>query len=76
MFVADAFDAITSDRSYRRGRSTAAAMEEIEANTGTQFCPSVVAALQEICQTRPDVLAADESTAALVPRALRLVEVA
>jgi putative nucleotidyltransferase with HDIG domain len=76
VFVADAFDAITSDRSYRRGRSTAAAMMEIEANAGTQFCPRVVAALQEICRTRPDVLAADESTAALAPRALRLVEVA
>jgi hypothetical protein len=76
VFVADAFDAITSDRSYRRGRSTAAAMEEIEANTGTQFCPRVVAALQEIRQTRPDVLAADEAAATLAPRALRLVEVA
>jgi hypothetical protein len=76
VFVADAFDAITSDRSYRSSRSTAAAMMEIEANAGTQFCPRVVAALQEIWRTRPDVLAADESTAALPPRALRLVEVA
>jgi HD-GYP domain-containing protein (c-di-GMP phosphodiesterase class II) len=76
VFVADAFDAITSDRSYRRGRSTAAALEEIEANAGTQFCPRVVAALREIWQTQPDLLASDESTAALAPRALRLVEVA
>ena len=76
VFVADAFDAITTDRSYRLGRSTAAALAEIEANAGTQFCPRVVAALREIWQTRPDVLAADEPTAALVPRALRLLEVA
>ena len=76
VFVADAFDAITSDRSYRRGRSTAAALEEIEANAGTQFCPRVVVALREIWQTQPDLLASDESTAALAPRALRLVEVA
>jgi hypothetical protein len=76
VFVADAFDAISTDRSYRLGRSIAAALEEIEANAGTQFCPRVVAALREIWQTRPEVLAADEPTAALVPRALRLLEVA
>jgi hypothetical protein len=76
VFVADAFDAITTDRSYRVGRSIAAALEEIEANAGTQFCPRVVAALREIWQTRPEVLAVDEPTAALVPRALRLLEVA
>jgi HD-GYP domain-containing protein (c-di-GMP phosphodiesterase class II) len=76
VFVADAFDAITTDRSYRLGRSIAAALEEIEANAGTQFCPRVVAALREIWQTNPEVLAAEEPTAALVPRALRLLEVA
>jgi len=76
VFVADAFDAITTDRPYRLGRSIAAALEEIEANAGTQFCPRVVAALREIWLTRPEVLAADEPTAALVPRALRLLEVA
>jgi hypothetical protein len=76
VFVADAFDAITSDRPYRRGRSTEAAVAEIDANAGTQFCPLVVAALHEIWRTRPDVLAGDEPVAAPVPRALRLVEVA
>jgi hypothetical protein len=76
VFVADAFDAITSDRPYRQGRSITAALAEIEDNAGTQFCTKVVVALREIWQTRPDVLAADEPTAALVPRALRLLEVA
>ncbi len=76
VFVADAFDAITSDRPYRQGRSTEAALAEIEASAGTQFCPRVVAALTEIWETRPEVLAADEPTAAPAPRALRLVEVA
>ena len=76
VFVADAFDAITTDRPYRRGRSTEAALAEIEANAGTQFCPRTVSALHELWQTHPDVLAADEPTPALVPRALRLVEVA
>ncbi len=43
--VADAFDAITSDRPYRDARSHAVAVEEIMANSGTQFDPEVVAAL-------------------------------
>ncbi len=43
--VADAFDAITSDRPYRDARSHAVAVEEIIANSGTQFDPEVVAAL-------------------------------
>jgi thiamine transporter ThiT len=76
VFVADALDAITTDRPYRRGRSVADALVEIEGNAGTQFCPRVVAALREIWQTRPDVLAAEEPTAAPPPQALRLLEVA
>jgi len=74
VFVADAFDAITSDRPYRRSRSTAAALAEIEASAGTQFCPSVVAALHELWQASPDVLGAEEP-AASTASALRLVEV-
>ncbi|MDX6490391.1 MAG: hypothetical protein QOD43_636 [Gaiellaceae bacterium] len=76
VFVADALDAITTDRPYRRGRSVVDALAEIEGNAGTQFCPRVVAALREIWQTQPEVLAAEEPTAAPPPRALRLLEVA
>jgi putative nucleotidyltransferase with HDIG domain len=46
--VADAYDAITSDRPYRRGRSHEAAMAEIAAGSGTQFDPGVVQALQAL----------------------------
>jgi putative nucleotidyltransferase with HDIG domain len=74
VFVADAFDAITSDRPYRRGRSTAAALAEILANAGTQFCPSVVAALHELWQATPDLLESEEP-AASTQGAMRLVEV-
>jgi putative nucleotidyltransferase with HDIG domain len=46
--VCDAYDAITSDRPYRKGRSYEEALQEIAAQSGRQFDPSVVAALQRI----------------------------
>jgi diguanylate cyclase (GGDEF)-like protein/putative nucleotidyltransferase with HDIG domain len=42
--VADAFEAMTSDRVYRPGMGEPAARDELEANAGTQFDPDVVAA--------------------------------
>ena len=44
VLVADAFDALTTDRPYRRARRPRAAVDEIVANKGSQFCPQVVAA--------------------------------
>lgn len=44
--VADAFDAMTSTRSYRRGRPVAAAVAELSRCAGAQFDPVMVAALQ------------------------------
>jgi len=46
--VADAFDAITNDRPYRRAKSIAAAIAEIQRGAGTQFDPSVVEAFLPI----------------------------
>ncbi|MEU8539074.1 HD-GYP domain-containing protein [Streptomyces sp. NPDC048717] len=43
--VADAFDAMTSTRSYRRARPVEAALAELERCAGTQFDPHMVAAL-------------------------------
>jgi putative nucleotidyltransferase with HDIG domain len=43
--VADAFDAMTSTRSYRRARPVPAALEELERCAGTQFDPRMVTAL-------------------------------
>ncbi|MEW1722192.1 HD-GYP domain-containing protein [Streptomyces sp. NPDC093109] len=43
--VADAFDAMTSTRSYRRGRPVPAAVAELERCAGTQFDPEMVRAL-------------------------------
>jgi len=46
--VADAFDAITSDRSYHKAQTVEVALEEIKRNRGTQFCPEVVTTLEKI----------------------------
>jgi putative nucleotidyltransferase with HDIG domain len=56
VLVADAFDALTSDRPYRRARPAWAALEELRANAGTQFCPRVVVALEELYHTEPAAL--------------------
>jgi len=48
--VADAFDAMTSDRVYRKGKSYAAAAQELDAWAGRQFDPQVVAAFHRVPQ--------------------------
>ena len=40
--VADAFDAMISDRSYQKSRTYNEALLELEKNSGTQFCPEIV----------------------------------
>jgi len=51
VLVADAFDALTSARPYRTARSTIAALAEIREHSGTQFCPRVVSALEDLART-------------------------
>jgi putative nucleotidyltransferase with HDIG domain len=46
--VADSFDAMTSDRPYRRAMSIEAAREEVMRNRGTQFDPTVADAFARI----------------------------
>ena len=46
--VADAFDAITSDRVYRRGKSYEAAAQELDDWAGRQFDPKVVDAFHRV----------------------------
>ena len=65
--VADAFDAITSDRPYRAARSVDDALREIEAGSGTQFSPNAVEVLVRVHRQRklplPAMDTADESAA-------------
>lgn len=50
--VADSFDAMTSDRPYRKGIPPWEAMEEIIKNTGKQFDPQVVDAFKHVLRGR------------------------
>ena len=50
--VADALDALTTDRPYRRGTRFSRAREEIRAHAGSQFDPAVVDALDSIPDAR------------------------
>jgi cyclic di-GMP phosphodiesterase len=54
--VADAFDAITSDRVYRQGRPYAAAAQELDEWAGRQFDPQVVEAFHRVPQEDWDEL--------------------
>jgi two-component system cell cycle response regulator len=45
VLACDAWDAMTTDRSYRRALTAEQAAQELRAHTGTQFDPEVVAAL-------------------------------
>ena len=48
IFVADSFEAMTSDRPYRKGMPVEHAIEELRACAGTQFDPAVVDAIAEL----------------------------
>lgn len=54
--VADAFDAITSDRVYRKGRPYETAAQELEEWAGRQFDPKVVEAFHRVPQEDWDEL--------------------
>ncbi|MHB1056141.1 MAG: HD domain-containing phosphohydrolase [Thermoleophilia bacterium] len=48
LFVADAYEAMTSDRPYRQALSTQTALDELEKNKTSQFDPRVVDAFHKI----------------------------
>jgi putative nucleotidyltransferase with HDIG domain len=52
--LADAWDAMTTDRPYQRARSVAEAADEIRRGRGTQFAPHVVDAFFRVLRRTPD----------------------
>ena len=54
--VADAYDAMTTSRSYRAALSRSESVRELEVNAGTQFCPETIAVFVERLQMMPEDL--------------------
>jgi HD-GYP domain-containing protein (c-di-GMP phosphodiesterase class II) len=50
--VADAFDAMTTDRPYRKGMLPWQALEELISKSGKQFDPEVVGAFKRVVSDR------------------------
>jgi two-component system cell cycle response regulator len=59
IFACDAFDAITSERSYQAARSEQDALAEMARCAGTQFDPAVVRALEQVVAERAASAARD-----------------
>jgi putative nucleotidyltransferase with HDIG domain len=53
--VVDCFDALTSDRPYRRALSPRAAFEIVEARRGAMYDPAIVDVFREICTQAHDL---------------------
>jgi HD-GYP domain-containing protein (c-di-GMP phosphodiesterase class II) len=71
VFACDAYNAMTTDRPYRKAMSRDAALEEMRTNSGTQFYPAAVEALDRVMLAKPEypylahVTASDAVAAAL-----------
>jgi putative two-component system response regulator len=72
--VADTFDAITNDRPYRIARSEEEALQELTTAAGTQFDPSIVAALKVHLEAPPvaEESASESADEAVTPQDTRL----
>lgn len=62
--VADAYDAMTSDRPYRRALSKQEALQRLREGAGTQFDPVVVEAFLEWVRTKDGAMVSDKDEAA------------
>ena len=70
VFACDAYNAMTTDRVYRRALSKEQAVQELRDHSGTQFDPRVVKALLDVIEEgEPMVAGADEIRAILATSA-------
>jgi HD-GYP domain-containing protein (c-di-GMP phosphodiesterase class II) len=56
MTVADSFDAMITERPYRKAFTKEEAIEELKKCSGTQFDPKVVEAFLKVLEKNPDML--------------------
>jgi HD-GYP domain-containing protein (c-di-GMP phosphodiesterase class II) len=75
VFCCDAYNAMTTNRVYRGAMSIDEAMAELHANAGTQFDPSVVAAVDTVVQRRAMPTGATDEVRALLASAPRPREI-
>jgi diguanylate cyclase (GGDEF)-like protein/putative nucleotidyltransferase with HDIG domain len=67
--VADVYDALTSDRSYRQGWSHDRAVTHMRDNSGTHFDPRVITAFLSVVKTQPHIF--DARATALISGAAK-----
>ncbi len=65
--IADAYDTITSERTYKRARSTADALAELERCSGSQFDPELVTLFVRAMRQRKKIALTAEELAAVAP---------
>jgi putative nucleotidyltransferase with HDIG domain len=65
--LADAVDAMTTDRPYSSARSLDDATEEVLRNRGSQFAPAVVDAFVALVDRAPELFGTDPAAGELVP---------
>jgi len=66
VFACDAYNAMTTDRVYRRAMSADEALGELRLNAGTQFDPVVVSALVEVVEEGEPVVANTDAIRAIL----------
>jgi HD-GYP domain-containing protein (c-di-GMP phosphodiesterase class II) len=66
VFACDAYNAMTTDRPYRKALDRDSALAELRANAGTQFDPRVVAALVDVVNRGEPVRAATDDVRAVL----------
>jgi HD-GYP domain-containing protein (c-di-GMP phosphodiesterase class II) len=65
--LADALDAMTTDRPYSSARTLEDATDEIVRCRGTQFAPAVVDAFVALMERSPQLFGTDPAAGELVP---------
>jgi HD-GYP domain-containing protein (c-di-GMP phosphodiesterase class II) len=66
VFACDAYNAMTTDRPYRKALDRDAALTEMRANAGTQFDPRVIDALVQVVERGEPALAPSEDVRAVL----------
>jgi HD-GYP domain-containing protein (c-di-GMP phosphodiesterase class II) len=75
VFCCDAFNAMTTNRVYRGAMSIEEAIAELRANSGTQFDPSVVTAVDAVVRGRMTTTSAADEVRAVLASAPRPREI-